>query len=149
MIISSEEKRSVGRGALALGFLFAALLVAGSLTERSAHALPILYVVNSTTDDGNGPCTASECTLREAIDAANDSPEKDAIRFDIPGGMGSRPSSPNSELPTITDPVDHRRLHAAGGQREQPEEGYQRGAQDPAQRRERGNLRGRAEHKRD
>lgn len=40
------------------------------------------YTVNSTADPGDGVCNAAECTLREAIDAANASPGLDAIDFD-------------------------------------------------------------------
>ena len=31
----------------------------------------VVFTVNSTIDPGNGPCNAAECTLREAIIAAN------------------------------------------------------------------------------
>jgi CSLREA domain-containing protein len=49
---------------------------------------PLDLVVNSTNDPGTGVCDASECTLREAIIAANSNfnPQSvDVIRFDIPG----------------------------------------------------------------
>ncbi len=45
---------------------------------------PVL-VVNSTADPGDGVCDATECTLREAIDAANANAGLDTIEFDIPG----------------------------------------------------------------
>ena len=40
--------------------------------------------VNSTADPGDGVCDAAECTLREAIDAANLATGPAMIRFDIP-----------------------------------------------------------------
>lgn len=39
------------------------------------------FTVTNTADPGDGLCNASGCTLREAIDAANDSPGKDSIHF--------------------------------------------------------------------
>lgn len=101
-MIASKERRFARSGAL--GLLLAALLLAGTLTEESALALPILYVVNSTADPGNGLCNASECTLREAINEANDTPEKDTIHFGIAGG-GVKTIKPSSELPEITEAV--------------------------------------------
>jgi CSLREA domain-containing protein len=43
---------------------------------------PRSWVVNNTSDPGNGVCTPPECTLREAIKAARSG---DTIRFDLPG----------------------------------------------------------------
>src|ERR671916_425382 len=104
-MISPRENRSVGSRALALGFLLATLLVAAQLSEKPAHAaFPILFIVNNTADPGDGNCTASGCTLREAMNEANAFPGKAAIHFDIPGG-GVKTISPNSRLPEITDEV--------------------------------------------
>ena len=67
------------------------------------------FTVNSTADPGDGTCDGTECTLREAIVAANAVPgTPDTIEFAIPpvgslaeitiaGGFGG--------LPTITDAV--------------------------------------------
>lgn len=45
------------------------------------------FVVNSTNDPGSGNCDAAECTLREAIIAANaNGATQDSIQFNIPGG---------------------------------------------------------------
>ena len=63
-----------------------------------------MYTVNSTADPGVGGCDATECTLREAINAANSSGGTDTINFNIPG-PGPHTISPTSALPTITDPV--------------------------------------------
>src|SRR5207244_7296305 len=74
--------------------------IAGLLSERAA--LPALavagrpepaapsamagqtFTVNSTADPGNGVCDAAECTLREAIAAANAAAGSDTITFNIP-----------------------------------------------------------------
>src|SRR4051812_28613256 len=77
--------------ALALSASLAAPLVAATFT------------VNSTADTDDGACDAANCTLREAIQAANAAPGADIIRFII--GTGVRTISPTATLPTITDPV--------------------------------------------
>jgi hypothetical protein len=91
----------------ASGFL-AALVVAGIMLmglSSPAHA-STTFTVTNTFDPGNGICDAS-CTLSEAIDAANSTPNSggpDLIRFAIPG-TGVKTISPDSELPAITDAV--------------------------------------------
>ena len=80
--------------ALTLGLLLAA---------RPAHAATT-FIVTNTADPGNGICDASGCTLREAIDAANDTPGKDTINFNI-GGGGVMTIKPKTELPEIEDAV--------------------------------------------
>jgi CSLREA domain-containing protein len=42
------------------------------------------FVVNSTNDPGDGVCDDAECTLREAINAANANADANIITFDIP-----------------------------------------------------------------
>lgn len=58
-----------------------------SLQEPAAGDSPAaVFIVNSTNDPGNGPCNAAECTLREAIIAANaNGATQDTIQFNIPG----------------------------------------------------------------
>ncbi|KPK47635.1 MAG: hypothetical protein AMJ77_02510 [Dehalococcoidia bacterium SM23_28_2] len=93
------------RSALALLLLTA---VAGALilwARPAAQANPdTTFTVNSTADPGDGTCDATECTLREAIAAANASAGTDTIEFNI-AGAGPHTISPGSALPTITDPV--------------------------------------------
>jgi CSLREA domain-containing protein len=84
--------------------LFFGLQVAGP-----AHA-ETTFTVNSTSDPGTGGCDATECTLREAITAANNSAGADTIAFDIPSSECDATShvctiSPTSTLPTITEAV--------------------------------------------
>jgi CSLREA domain-containing protein len=61
------------------------------------------FTVN-TNGDYDGTCGHLDCTLREAINAANAHPATDTIDFNIPGGAPQtiRPLTP---LPTITDPA--------------------------------------------
>jgi CSLREA domain-containing protein len=61
-------------------------------------------IVNSNADPGDGVCDATECTLREAITAANARPGLDLIAFNIPG-IGPHSIQVQSALPVITDPV--------------------------------------------
>ncbi len=99
----------------------------GSTSEFSAAVtvVPGAFVVNSTGDApdllvGDGTCTTGsniiggdpECTLRAAIEQANDSPGADTIAFDIPTtdtGYSSMPVSftiqPDSPLPVIDDEI--------------------------------------------
>ncbi|MDQ4126355.1 MAG: CSLREA domain-containing protein, partial [Actinomycetota bacterium] len=55
------------------------------------------FVVNSTADPGDGVCDENECTLRDAIRAANRNPLKSTIEFDIPGS-GVHTIAPTSVL---------------------------------------------------
>ncbi|MEZ4767078.1 MAG: right-handed parallel beta-helix repeat-containing protein [Caldilineales bacterium] len=56
------------------------------ITTTTDDQPAVTFVVNSTNDPGNGPCNASECTLREAIIAANaNGSSQDTIQFNIPG----------------------------------------------------------------
>ncbi|MGH4000499.1 MAG: CSLREA domain-containing protein, partial [Pseudonocardiaceae bacterium] len=86
--------------------VFAGLLgTLAAFGASPAHAVTT-FTVNSTNDT-NGTCDATECTLREAINAANaaaNSGGPDAIEFDIPGS-GVQTISPASALPIITEPV--------------------------------------------
>jgi CSLREA domain-containing protein len=64
------------------------------------------FVVNSTADPGTGGCDAAECTLREAINAANTQVGADLISFNLPdAGPFSIAVSTANPLPTITEAV--------------------------------------------
>ncbi len=58
------------------------------------------YSVNSLNDPGTGGCDATECTLREAIEAANSNPGVDVITFSVSGTIAL-----SSPLPQITEAV--------------------------------------------
>jgi CSLREA domain-containing protein len=95
----------VGRaGTLAFGLamIFALLLLGLQAVTKPTHAATRPpFTVNSTNDPGDGTCNATECTLREAINAANAAKGSDTIAFSIPGD-GPHIISPGSELPVIT-----------------------------------------------
>ena len=66
-----------------------------------------VFIVNSASDTDNGVCSTLECTLREAIKAANARPNgssPDQIRFGLPGA-GPFVVQLTSALPTITGAV--------------------------------------------
>src|SRR3712207_1774109 len=82
-------------------------MVLGSLalaTVTATSAAPTVFAVNSTADPGDGVCNSTECTLREAITAANAGAGLDTISFNIPGS-GVQTIAPATALPIITDPV--------------------------------------------
>lgn len=67
-------------------------------------------VVNSIGDPGDGMCDLGECTLREALVAANQLPDPNVIEFAIPalqcaGPGGACVIAPTAALPPITGPV--------------------------------------------
>lgn len=92
---------------LALSLLaLAALATCGFLLiGPNAQASPdVTITVTSTADSGVGTCDGTECTLREAIAAANANAGADTVAFNI-AGAGPHTISPSTELPTISDPV--------------------------------------------
>ncbi|HTR03428.1 MAG TPA: CSLREA domain-containing protein [Thermoanaerobaculia bacterium] len=79
-------------------------LLAASLILLSAPDLhATVFTVNSNADTDDGVCNAANCTLREAINAANANAGADTIRFAI--GSGTKSIALLSPLPTIVDPV--------------------------------------------
>jgi CSLREA domain-containing protein len=60
--------------------------------------------VNSSADPGDGPCTAAECTLREALTLANSLIGDNTIAFNIPGA-GPHVIHLTANLPAVTDRV--------------------------------------------
>jgi CSLREA domain-containing protein len=63
------------------------------------------FTVN-VADDNDGVCSLRHCSLREAIKAANGLSGTNTIAFNIPGaGPHTITISPNTGLPTITEPV--------------------------------------------
>ena len=78
------------RGVAALAVCAAAFAAAGSLAP--AGGASVVFTVNSIADPGVGVCDAAECTLREAITAANATAGTDTIAFDI-AGAGNEPAS--------------------------------------------------------
>ncbi len=63
-----------------------------------------LLVVNNASDIDDGTCSPTNCSLREAINAANAAPDATTIAFNIPGA-GVHTIQPNVMYPAITSPV--------------------------------------------
>src|SRR5262245_42619613 len=80
--------------------LFCLFAVLGLLTVARAEALT--FSVDSVVDPGTGGCIPGECTLREAITAANAAGGHDQIVFAIPGA-GPHTIALALTLPAITD----------------------------------------------
>src|SRR5215218_6006434 len=97
--------------------LLVALAMVGLLAPR-AYAAPSTFTVNLTANtpdanlsnavcDVNPTASGNQCTLRAAIQQANDNnnpTEVDRINFNI-SGPGVHTISPRSPLPVITEPV--------------------------------------------
>ncbi|MFN8473810.1 MAG: CSLREA domain-containing protein [Anaerolineae bacterium] len=75
----------------------------------TATPTPGGLVVNTTGDADHGACSAAQCSLRDAINAANAHPGPDSIGFNIPPGDAGCDASgvcviqPTSLLPFLTD----------------------------------------------
>src|SRR5688572_603396 len=78
------DLHTTGPGYFRLPLLVAAVLLAALMVHVSPAAAATL-TVNTADDAFDGACTASHCSLREAIDVANDAAGTDTIRFGIPG----------------------------------------------------------------
>jgi len=65
---------------------------------------PDPFVVNTTDDNDDGLCDALHCSLREALNATNNSPSPDQIIFAIPGEPPYK-IQPLSSLPGLDNPV--------------------------------------------
>jgi uncharacterized repeat protein (TIGR01451 family)/CSLREA domain-containing protein len=91
--------------------VFVAMVVVLLRVPGVALAAPQDFRVNVVADDDDGSCDPwspeSDCTLREAINASNTSPEAGTISFDIRDvPFGSvQTISPTSPLPDVTSPV--------------------------------------------
>ena len=82
-------------------FLLALALTGAALLSSGTSALAATtIVINSAADPGDGACNPAECTLREAIDEANDQPDANVIEFNIPGAP-PHSIKPLSELPPV------------------------------------------------
>jgi CSLREA domain-containing protein/uncharacterized repeat protein (TIGR01451 family) len=90
---------------------FAGYRVDYGATEVTLGPVTVPFVVNSVADPGTGTCDLTECTLREAINAANATSGADTIEFNIPpaqctGPGGACTIAPASPLPTIDDSLE-------------------------------------------
>jgi CSLREA domain-containing protein len=73
-----------------------------TLTIDDNDAVPATLVVNTTNDIDDGYCTAAHCSLREAINAANQSAGANTISFNVPGS-GVVTIAPEQNLPPVTE----------------------------------------------
>jgi CSLREA domain-containing protein len=113
MMQSMKNGSEGSKSFLALGLLLAVMTCL--LAARSAYA-NTTFTVNLSGDaadaklDDNACDTklimiGSQCTLRAALQEANDTAGPDTINFNIPGDPAYHTISPDSGLPDITDEV--------------------------------------------
>lgn len=85
------------------GMAAVVLLLAGASATSAATGTAFTVDTSDGTTDGICGGT-SDCSLGDAIRAANANPGKDTIAFDLPSPLSA--ITPATELPTITDPVE-------------------------------------------
>lgn len=98
---------------LRLVSLLVVLGLALVMAAPRAHAAPATFTVNLTSDEsdanaGDGICETAnvgECTLRAAIEEANQTADTDTINFAIAGSGVHRISITNGGLPTVDYPA--------------------------------------------
>src|SRR6185436_5388079 len=73
------------------------------IAASAASPLMATFTVNTADDHDDTTCTAGDCSLREAINAANASAGADTIAFSI--GSGAKTINLTSALPSITGTV--------------------------------------------
>jgi CSLREA domain-containing protein len=92
----------------AMSMLLTILMGAAFLVTLAPTASAATFAVNSTMDDTDaGGCEPSpgDCTLREAIEAANATTAKDTIDFDLGTGVPLIQVATLTGLPEVTSPV--------------------------------------------
>jgi CSLREA domain-containing protein len=75
-------------------------MLALTLTAGSAHAASATFPVTTAVDHDDAACTVADCTLREAINAANATPDADVITLQAGTFVAT-----TAEFPQITEPV--------------------------------------------
>jgi len=82
--------------------LLAALpqIFAGHIGAATRRPQGVVFTVNTTNDHDDGTCNGADCTLREAIQAANSAATEDKIGINVTGTIDLL-----SVLPDITDSV--------------------------------------------
>lgn len=89
-------------GQLLMPLFVIGLLLAVFLLYRPSQAAPAgVFVVNSAADTDDGVCDGVNCTLREAIDGANNSEGADTITFSL--APNSTIVLAGTQLPPIVD----------------------------------------------
>jgi CSLREA domain-containing protein len=101
-------KAGLPSGALAL--VAASALTALALLVVATQTSAAMFTVNSTADTDDLVCNAApDCTLREAINAANAAPGPDTIDFSVSGTI-----TLGSTLPNVTDTTGLTTIDGAG-----------------------------------
>lgn len=77
------------------------LVLSNNSSSKSKNIMPL---VNTEVDGDDLSCDVQNCSLREAINAANQMSGLDTVRFNI-AGTGVHTIAPASGLPVITNPV--------------------------------------------
>ena len=102
-------KRACARAAITL--LVSLFIIIVTCQLPATHAA-VTFTVNSLLDTpdvapGDGACANANgaCTLRAAIQEANDTAGADQIRFNIGGTASVKTITPTSALPTIAEQV--------------------------------------------
>ena len=95
-----SPRQTVSKLAAVLILAATAALGRGGILPAS-RATASTFTVTKTADTNDGVCNA-DCSLREAMTAANASPGADTITFAIPGG-GPHVITVSSDLPIISD----------------------------------------------
>jgi CSLREA domain-containing protein len=103
MIGAKAQRIDKSKAVVVFALLLVILMAVSLLMAKSAQAVAT-FTVNSAADPGTGGCNATECTLREAITAANTNAGADTINFAIPGD-GPHIISPSVNLPAIAEAV--------------------------------------------
>ncbi len=85
---------------VALAFVALPQLFSAHAGARPNVPQGFLFTVTTTDDHNDLSCDGDDCTLREAIDAANNTPTADTILFDVTGTINL-----TSVLPNIDDDV--------------------------------------------
>lgn len=112
MVRQTTAIRTICRALLALLVVGGGILLTLSYGPAGAATT---FTVTETGDEGdinlsNARCdsstdTGDQCTLRAAIEEANDTPGADTIDFDIGGTASAKTIAITSVLPAITEPV--------------------------------------------
>ena len=108
----SSARSNVRKPFFQLGRTLTRLLLVAGLLLSTAVAVPTstkaagtVITVDTAADHADDGCVAApgDCTLREAINLSNSTPDIDTIVFAIPG-VGVHTIAPSSDLPPITQP---------------------------------------------
>lgn len=99
--MSNKSKYSFVVGSITFPFITVALFLLLFFLYRPSQASGSVFIVNNAADNDDGACNAANCTLREAIKAANSAAGEDAITFSLP--PNTTITLAGTQLPPILD----------------------------------------------